>query len=475
LMLESALKDLYKLDGRFIVVRNVRNTLKTLSSESNSRAVELTKAISSYPLELIHDTNIIQSGVSASELLMLPLWREGPPKWADETFQKLVQVFPEDQHWDVWFQWYESRLRGSSYTLEQEQVFTGFADGKFQDIWNDGPAAANKWIKDHLTQALDSSVIPAVRPATLEPILVDETVTISTAPLDADLAAADINAALAALKSRFERLLNEVERANIDPRFPAILRDFIERLPPAAPDAATLFDMGHELAALRGYEPTVIEEWPSALSPRYSAALLALDMTLKKFPKWKEFVAEPGPEISLAQAEMTATLSHVVADDLRAPGIVENVDPVVPATLDALAERSKEIGSGISQMREPAQAEVAHDQLESVNNLLKLTASIVLGAKNLSSLATSALKHLATPAETLAEAIKSGAKYGGGKMWEGAKEPLDTFFKESGKKLVSSAIAFLKLLAPVATGWLITEFPTMFSWLKPILQQLGWL
>ncbi len=317
--------------------------------------------------------------------------------------------------------------------------------------------------------------IPAGRPATVEPILIGEIVTISRAPINADLSASDIAAALTALKSRFERLLGEIEQANIDPRFPAILRDFIDRLPSSGPDAATVLDMGHELAALRGYEPIVIEEWPSALSPRYSAALLALDLTLKKFPKWKEFAAEQGPSVTPEQAETTVILSHVVADDLRAPGIAEHVDPVVPQTLDALAERSKEIGGGIAQMHQPAQAEAARDQLESVNNLLKLAASIALAANNLGNLASSALKHLGAPAKALAGTVKTGAKYASDKMWEGAKEPLDNFFKESGKKLASSAVAFLKLMTPFAAGWLMAEFPTMFSWLKPILQQLGWL
>jgi len=375
----------------------------------------------------------------------------------------------------VWVEWYNARLRGDTYSREQELAFTGYSDGIFHDIWKDGPAAANKWIKEHLPKAPDPPGIPAVRPATVEPVLVGEIVTISQAPLDADLAAADIAAALAALKSRFERLLGEIERANIDPRFPEILRDFIERMPSAAPDAATVLDMGHELAALRGYEPVVIEEWPSALSPRYSGALLALEMTLKKFPKWREFAAEPGPEISAEQAEQTAALSHVVANDLRAPGIAEHIDPVVPQTLDLLAERSQEIGGEIAQMREPAKAEAARDQLESVNNLLKLAATIALGAGNVGNLAASALKHLGGPVKAAAGAIASGAKYAGGKMLEGAKEPLDNFFKETGKKLASSAVAFLKLVASGAAMWLITEFPTMFSWLKPILQQLGWL
>jgi hypothetical protein len=61
---------------------------------------------------------------------------------------------PEDEDWDVWFDWYEQRLRGSSTGEEYELVFASVPE----EEWDKGPAAANAWIKAHLPRSKDDDL-----------------------------------------------------------------------------------------------------------------------------------------------------------------------------------------------------------------------------------------------------------------------------------------------------------------------------
>ena len=58
------------------------------------------------------------------------------------------------EHWDVWIDWYEERLRGGSRGEDYELVFASVP----QEEWDKGSAAANLWIKAHLPPPSDESV-----------------------------------------------------------------------------------------------------------------------------------------------------------------------------------------------------------------------------------------------------------------------------------------------------------------------------
>ena len=83
------------------------------------------------------------------------------PGWAAVTWRRLREALPKDQDWDVWFDWYEARLKGKPFSEEIELVYAT----AWQEKWVDGPAATNAWIKAELARlregrALDDA--PAV-------------------------------------------------------------------------------------------------------------------------------------------------------------------------------------------------------------------------------------------------------------------------------------------------------------------------
>ena len=82
----------------------------------------------------------------AYKLADLRLWSHGRPDWAEDSWEELKAALPQDEDWDVWIDWYEDRLRGRSRGEAYELTFASVP----LDVWDQGPAAANAWIREHL-------------------------------------------------------------------------------------------------------------------------------------------------------------------------------------------------------------------------------------------------------------------------------------------------------------------------------------
>lgn len=85
--------------------------------------------------------------LSPGALAALPLWPDGAPHWAAEHWDALKTYLlarPTD-HWDVWIDWYEARLRGEAGNMEEEIARILEVT---EEEWAAGPAVANKKIKD---------------------------------------------------------------------------------------------------------------------------------------------------------------------------------------------------------------------------------------------------------------------------------------------------------------------------------------
>jgi hypothetical protein len=96
-------------------------------------------------MEIRFDASALQR-LGVRWLTDLPLWREIPPGWWKDGWQRLKAALPNDEDWDVWIDWYEERLLGGSRGEAYELVFARAP----QQVWEKGPAAANAWIKAHL-------------------------------------------------------------------------------------------------------------------------------------------------------------------------------------------------------------------------------------------------------------------------------------------------------------------------------------
>ncbi len=84
--------------------------------------------------------------VGAYRLADLRLWSHRRPDWAEDGWEELKAVLPMDEDWEVWIDWYEDRLRGRSRGEAYEVTFASVP----LEVWDQGPAAANAWIREHL-------------------------------------------------------------------------------------------------------------------------------------------------------------------------------------------------------------------------------------------------------------------------------------------------------------------------------------
>ena len=84
-------------------------------------------------------------------MIELPLWVDGAPEWANQAWAILQEVLPEEGYWEVWIDWYDRRLLGGSRGETYELVFASVP----LEVWDQGPAAANAWIKEHLPHRQD--------------------------------------------------------------------------------------------------------------------------------------------------------------------------------------------------------------------------------------------------------------------------------------------------------------------------------
>jgi broad specificity phosphatase PhoE len=106
-------------------------------------------------MEIRFDASALQR-LGVRWLTDLPLWREIPPGWWKDGWQRLKAALPNDEDWDVWIDWYEERLLGGSRGEGYELVFARAP----QQVWEKGPAAANAWIKAHLPRDSGSPSLP---------------------------------------------------------------------------------------------------------------------------------------------------------------------------------------------------------------------------------------------------------------------------------------------------------------------------
>jgi hypothetical protein len=96
---------------------------------------------------LSSDVHFLDAGGAVVVLADCPLWASGNPQDVDELWAKLKAALPPGEDWEVWTRWYDERLagqlsRGEAYEL----VFATVPE----EVWDKGPAAANRWIKEHL-------------------------------------------------------------------------------------------------------------------------------------------------------------------------------------------------------------------------------------------------------------------------------------------------------------------------------------
>jgi hypothetical protein len=79
---------------------------------------------------------------NVQSLLMQPLWLTRPPQYVLDDWRNLAQRLRgrSDEHWDVWIDWYETRLAGDAPVSEKNEIARASLP---EDVWDQGAAIAN--------------------------------------------------------------------------------------------------------------------------------------------------------------------------------------------------------------------------------------------------------------------------------------------------------------------------------------------
>ena len=199
---------------------------------------------------------------------------------------------------------------------------------------------------------------------------------------------------------------------------------------------------------------------------------LAFERTLRRFPKWVDFMREPSIEkISGAQAVDISKVAQTLSDILGAAEHDIVVDPIVPYALGDLSAQLADAARRVGARADPVELGnelLAHDVLESVNNTLKRVAEGALGV----------IGGARKAAKFAGKKVGSYAKEFG----DGADESLHKSSRKAGEEVGPAVVKLLKrtlnatvvvagatVTGPTLAGWLIQHYPQMYSWLGPLI------
>jgi hypothetical protein len=411
-------------------------------------------------LAVRQDAQSLNDGeLAVSDVVVAPLWPSQPP-WPQQEWQKLADdLLHVGSHWKIWIAWYEQVLKGlpAGHVPHSQEEFT---DIPAPLPWEDGPEEVNAEIARRLAlrePEHQSQMVPAQRPAAVEPVWENGVLTLPKISAITDLQDQQFAAALRGLSAEILTFADDLaEETNIDRRFVSYVRKLADRIPPAPPTQEELFRIGHVEAAFQTYAKTVNEQWPDFLASRYHALILHFDRTMRQSPSWREFKRNAAKEtLTPEQIAAAGPLAKEAAAALRQDDAKEFVDPNVPQAIERLADSltvaEKDSADLPVEVIESGKELLAIDLIESVNNALK----------------------------PIAEAVLSTAADAGTEYAKGVKKGLVRAAKRQGPKDGEKLFKWLRRVAisggVSAAGWsiglshLLEKFPDAFGWLTRVL------
>jgi hypothetical protein len=414
------------------------------------------------------DAAALDSGSSIIELAESPLWpADSSPEWVPEYWKRVRAALPEGEDWDVWIDWYEARLEGGPAREEEELIYATVPLEK----WEEGPAAANAWIKAELEKlrGREPAKIPPRLPAAIEPIVSDGRISLPATPADAELEKESLQAALEALRTQIGELAADLDgEVNIDRRVVAFLRRLSEKIPSSQPRQAELFMLAHEQEKLEAYGKIVAEEWPEFLAAGYLVVTRAFDRTVRQFPKWREFKQNAAKDrLTPEQRAEAPRMTAVFAAAFRAEDTPEFVAPEIAATLEEMWRDLDSSRDAAREDRMPAGGDTtAEDAITSIENVVKLIAEIALDG-----------------AESVGKATNEAGKRYFEKLGKGVIEQAEKEGDKDGAALVKWA---KRVLIAAATDYgakvfgvggvlkeLAEKYPHIGEWLGPVIRHLS--
>ncbi len=326
------------------------------------------------------DARFLDAGGAVVKLADRPLWPSGNPTDVVDLWDQLKAAMTTGEDWEVWTRWYDERLVGAPSRGEAYEV--PFANVP-NEVWDEGPAAANRWIKEHLPRepkTSDDSQDKGQENELLKQKAAPFAFRVVNGKIDVapeDAVAIDEQVARdfhAEAKRKAAELKERLARAQADKR----LQDSLARLDDYLGQNVEDIRPGLILSALRSLESDHraydTEEGRKEHAPELLAMLDDLAGTVRDlaaaYPKTREIIAN---QFALDLEEKPASLEKLeAASDKLAEAAEKHPKIVAPAAAKAL----REPGRAISESRTPKDrtGQLAL-RLLSVQNFLRIIAS----------------------------------------------------------------------------------------------------
>jgi hypothetical protein len=299
---------------------------------------------------LSRDTRFLADGGAPNALAVEPLWLDGAPKWAAAAWARLRDALPESEHWEVWIDWYEARLKKSRWSEKKELIYVSVP----LDVWEQGHVAANTWIYEELqtlkrkkprptNEALDGREFVEQSPAPTSFRIVGDKIDAApetAASIDETIAAAFYEEA----KRKARDLRERLERAQADKRLQANLALLEARLGGSLADVS----VGHLLPSLysleRDFNVYNSEDGRKEHSLELIAALGdaagAVRDFVSLFPKVRLIEAEA---LALRIVQQPETQNEIAEQGRKAIATASESPHVTPAAASALQDTEKSV------------------------------------------------------------------------------------------------------------------------------------
>jgi hypothetical protein len=230
------------------------------------------------------DASFLRQGGTIAELADHPLWPDGTPSWAYDHWLKMIAALPLGEDWEVWNGWYDERLfKIRSRSEAYELVFATVP----VEVWNQGHAAANRWIKGHLPPEPQAAPRPqpTVKPLENVPSVfafgwsASHKITVVAGPQNLPAfpyagSEADHKQWLETCRTLTERLLDymQANRLNLRPDYRESLEQYEADLP-TAPGQGNFMLAEHEARHLRALFEAEVDLIPAPFASRLRVLL----------------------------------------------------------------------------------------------------------------------------------------------------------------------------------------------------------
>ena len=136
----------------------VKNALAASEDYHAGSVVDAAYSVDAAWSSVSEDCEAIEAGADPASLAARPLWLSRKSDWSVELWNDLKRkLLTRNEHWEVWTDWYEAKLRGDA---SDEQIEMARVREIKNNEWERGPLVVNARIKEIITKHSRSKIEP---------------------------------------------------------------------------------------------------------------------------------------------------------------------------------------------------------------------------------------------------------------------------------------------------------------------------